>query len=233
MAPKLIKVAPADVQEKAQTVATTLEQAAQPGPIPVAVAGSPIDTALAAVATAVADAVADASGEMQPRATMGLAESTQALQQLQGQDAANAGQVAQVPEGQVQQAALSSGGAPAAANPGGDMLGSVPGAEAQPASAPMQALQSVGGMASGAGQIPSQMAQMGSGAFGQLQHESQQQDPPDAAREHEHRHHPDGGNDLPAPSDPTAAPGNQDLSGQRAGDLPAAPGADPGTVRQV
>jgi hypothetical protein len=235
MAPKLIKVAPADVQDKAQTVAGALQRAAQPGPVPVAGAGSPIDTALEAVATAVANAVAGSTGTLLPRATMALAQSTEAVQQLQGQDAENAQQVAQVPGGLAPQAPSSGAGAPAAApagaaDPAAGMLSSVLGGVMQAASAPMSALQSVGGMASGAGQIPAQMGQMATGAFGQLQHGTQTQDPADAAQVHQHGHRgpSDNASTLPAPSEPAATPGGQDLPGQVNGDGPdRAPG--PGT----
>ncbi|MCW2649322.1 MAG: hypothetical protein JWR32_298 [Mycobacterium sp.] len=234
MAPKLIKVAPADVQDKAQTVAGALQRAAQPGPVPVAGAGSAIDTALEAVVTAVANAVADSTATLLPRATMGLAQSTEAVQQLQGQDADNAQQVAQVPGGLAQQAPLSAGApaaAPAgAADPSTGMLSSVLGGVMQAASTPMSSLQSVGGMVSGAGQIPAQMGQMATGAFGQLQHGTQTQDPAAAAQVHQHGHHrpSDDPSTLRAPSEPAATPGGQDLPGQVNGDGPdGAPG--PGT----
>lgn len=236
MAPKLIKVAPADVQDKAQTVAGALQRAAQPGPVPVAGAGSPIDTALESVVEAVANAVAESTGTLLPRATIGLAQSTEAVQQLQGQDADNAQQVAQVPGGLARQAPLSGAGAPAAAAPAGaadpatGMLSSVLGGVMQAASTPMSALQSVGGMASGAEQIPAQMGQMATGAFGQLQHGTQTQHPADAAQAHQHGHHgaSDDASTLPAPSEPAATLGGQDLPGQVNGDGPdRAPG--PGT----
>jgi len=99
MAAKNIKVNPTDVQANAQTAATAIGRAAQPGPVPVAGAGSPIDTAAAGVAAAVAKNVAASSAKLAPEGAAVLARSSGAVGQMEAQEAQNTDQIAAVPQG--------------------------------------------------------------------------------------------------------------------------------------
>jgi hypothetical protein len=110
---KTIQVQPSDVQSEAQTAAGAVAQAAQPGPVPVPGAGSPIDEAAAGVAGAVAKNVAESSAKLAPESAAILAHAEEALAKMQGQEARNAENVSAVPAGLTQQEALSPG-APAA-----------------------------------------------------------------------------------------------------------------------
>jgi hypothetical protein len=99
MAAKNIKVNPTDVQANAQTAAAAIGRAAQPGPVPVAGGGSPIDTAAAGVAAAVAKNVAASSAKLAPESAAVLARSSGAVGQMETQEAQNTDQIAAVPQG--------------------------------------------------------------------------------------------------------------------------------------
>lgn len=92
-----IKVHEEAITETAQTVATSIAQAAKPGPVPTATGASPIDGAVASVAGAVAANVAASSAQLAPRSAEGLAKSEAALAQLNTQDSANAADIKTVP----------------------------------------------------------------------------------------------------------------------------------------
>jgi len=68
-----IRLDEAAITDTAQSVATSIAQAAQPGPAPTATGASPIDGAAAGVAGAVATNVAASSAELAPRSAEGLA----------------------------------------------------------------------------------------------------------------------------------------------------------------
>lgn len=96
---KDIKLQPSDVQNKAQSVAGAMAQAAKPGPVPVAGAGSPIDAALAGVAGAISTNIAASSAKLATQGAEGLAKSTTAVARMSTAEQENAAQVATVPEG--------------------------------------------------------------------------------------------------------------------------------------
>jgi hypothetical protein len=92
-----IKVNPEAITQTAQTVATSIAEAAKPGPVPTATGASPIDGAAASVAGAVASNIAASSAELAPRGAEGLAKSEAALAQMQNQDTTNAAEIQSVP----------------------------------------------------------------------------------------------------------------------------------------
>jgi hypothetical protein len=85
------------ITETAQSVASSLAQAAKPGPVATAMGTSPIDGAAATVAEAVAMHVAASAADIAPRSAEGLAKSEAALAELQAQDATNAAEIKAVP----------------------------------------------------------------------------------------------------------------------------------------
>jgi hypothetical protein len=85
------------ITETAQSVASSLAQAAKPGPVPTAMGTSPIDGAAASVAEAVGMHVAASAADIAPRSAEGLAKSEAALAQLQARDDANASDIKAVP----------------------------------------------------------------------------------------------------------------------------------------
>jgi hypothetical protein len=87
----------AAITETAQSVAASLAQAAQPGPVPVATGASPIDGAAATVASAVVANVAASAADLAPRSAEGLAKSQAALAEMKAQDNANAAAITMVP----------------------------------------------------------------------------------------------------------------------------------------
>ena len=85
------------ITQTARSVASSLAQAAKPGPVPTAMGTSPIDGAAASVANAVAMHVAASAADIAPRSAEGLAKSQAALAQLQAQDTTNASEIKAVP----------------------------------------------------------------------------------------------------------------------------------------
>jgi hypothetical protein len=81
----------------AQSVATSIAQAAQPGQAPIATGGSPIDAAAAAVASAVEANITSSAAQLAPRGPGGLGKVQAALAQLKAQDEANAERIRAVP----------------------------------------------------------------------------------------------------------------------------------------
>jgi hypothetical protein len=94
-----IKIQEGSVTETAQTVATSIAQAAKPGPVPTATGTSPIDGAAASVASAVVGHVASSSAQLAPRSAEGLAKSEAALSQMRTQDDTSAADIKVVPTG--------------------------------------------------------------------------------------------------------------------------------------
>jgi len=92
-----IRLQEAAITDTAQSVAASLSQAAQPGPVPVATGASPIDDAAATVASAVVAHVAASAADLAPRSAEGLAKSQAALAEMQAQDNANASAITTVP----------------------------------------------------------------------------------------------------------------------------------------
>jgi hypothetical protein len=92
-----IRLQEAAITDTAQSVAASLSQAAQPGPLPVATGASPIDGAAATVANAVVTHVAASAADLAPRSAEGLAKSQAALAEMQAQDNANASAITTVP----------------------------------------------------------------------------------------------------------------------------------------
>ena len=93
-----IRLDEAAITETSQSVATSLAQAAQPGPVPTATGASPIDAAAAGVAGAVATNVTASSAELAPRSAEGLVKSQAALAQMKATDNTNAADLKTVPE---------------------------------------------------------------------------------------------------------------------------------------
>jgi hypothetical protein len=118
-----INLGPSEIEQTAQTVAATLTQAARPGPVPVAGAGSPVDTAASAVAGAVVKSVAAASAELAPKGPEGLALTQAALTQAKTKDDENAGRIKAVGS-DAQQPAEGRGGAPS--SPDDTLVGGAP-----------------------------------------------------------------------------------------------------------
>jgi hypothetical protein len=92
-----IRLQDAAITETAQSVAASLAQAAQPGPVPVATGASPIDGAAATVASAVVAHVVASAADLAPRSAEGLAKSQAALAEMKAQDNANAAAITMVP----------------------------------------------------------------------------------------------------------------------------------------
>jgi hypothetical protein len=92
-----ISLREAAITDTARSVATSIAQAAKPGPVPTATGVSPIDGAAASVAGAVVANVAASSAELAPRSAEGLAKSEAALAQMKTQDTANASAIKAVP----------------------------------------------------------------------------------------------------------------------------------------
>lgn len=105
---KAVSLHASAIAETAQSVATSIAQAAKPGPAPVAAPGSPIDTAAAGVAGTVVKNVASSSAALAPRSAAGLAKSQAALTQLIAKDAEGASRIKTVPQG-LQEPARGSG----------------------------------------------------------------------------------------------------------------------------
>jgi len=93
-----IRLNEAAITATAQSVATSLAQAAQPGPVPSATGVSPIDAAAASVAAAVATNVAASSAELAPKSAEGLAKSQAALAQMKATDRSSSADLKTVPE---------------------------------------------------------------------------------------------------------------------------------------
>jgi hypothetical protein len=87
----------AEVNETAQTIATNLTKAAQPGPVPVAAGASPIDAAAAAVVAGVSGLVAKHAADIAPRSADGLTKTQAAMTGAVNQDEQNAEQIKAVP----------------------------------------------------------------------------------------------------------------------------------------
>ncbi|MFB1298588.1 hypothetical protein ACAG24_024045 [Mycobacterium sp. pW049] len=87
---KPIEVLPAAVTGTAQSIAGEVSRAAQPGPVPMPAAGSPIDVAANAVAVAVAENVAHCSATLAPEPIEGVQKAETATTELRGQDAESA-----------------------------------------------------------------------------------------------------------------------------------------------
>ena len=85
-----IEVLPAAVTGSAQSIAGEVSRAAQPGPVPMPAAGSPIDVAANAVAVAVAQNVAQCSAALAPEPIEGVEKAETAVTELRGQDAESA-----------------------------------------------------------------------------------------------------------------------------------------------
>jgi hypothetical protein len=115
-----IRLDEAAITETAQSVATSIAQAAQPGPVPTATTGSPIDAAAAGVAGAVATNVAASSAELAPRSAEGLAKSQAALAEMKATDNTNAADLKTVPEGMHGTEASRGGAGVQAVSAGGD-----------------------------------------------------------------------------------------------------------------
>jgi len=92
-----IRLQEAAITDTAQSIASSLAQAAQPGPVPTATGASPIDSAAASVAGAVVAHVAASAADLAPRSAEGLAKSQAALAAMNAQDNANAAAITTVP----------------------------------------------------------------------------------------------------------------------------------------
>jgi hypothetical protein len=95
MAAEDIKLDPRDVTQKANDVATAITRAATPG--------SPIDTALAAVAGKIGQNIAASSAKLAAQGAEGLVKSTTAVEQMTTTEHQNTRQLSQVTEGLAQQ----------------------------------------------------------------------------------------------------------------------------------
>jgi hypothetical protein len=84
-----VKIEPGEVQQTAQGVATALDQAAEPGPVPAATGTSPIDLAAGAAATTVIGYVAAGSADLAPRGGEVLGAADTAVAGLQSADSGN------------------------------------------------------------------------------------------------------------------------------------------------
>jgi hypothetical protein len=121
------------ITETAQSVASSLAQAAKPGPVPTAMGTSPIDGAAASVAEAVGMHVAASAADIAPRSAEGLAKSEAALAELQAQDATNASEIKAVPADlQAGSAARGAGVQPVAGDPWEDWENFRDGSEPEP-----------------------------------------------------------------------------------------------------
>lgn len=97
-----ITLHPPEVRETAQSIATALTKAAQPGPVPVAAGASPIDAAAAEVAGEIAGKIAESAAGIAPRAADGLTKTQSAMSGAETQDEQNAEQIKAVPATMVQ-----------------------------------------------------------------------------------------------------------------------------------
>jgi hypothetical protein len=149
-----ISLQEAAITDTAQSVAASLAQAAQPGPVPAATGASPIDGAAATVAGAVVANVAASAADLAPRSAEGLAKSQAALTELKAQDDNNASQIQAVPTDMQPSTGGIAGVQPVAGDPWEDWENFRDGSEPQPAGPP------------GAGPGPSVIP--GSGVPGQL-----------------------------------------------------------------
>jgi hypothetical protein len=93
-----VKIEPGEVQQTAQGVATALDQAAEPGPIPAATGASPIDLAAGAAARTVIGRVAAGSVDLAPRGGEVLGAAATAVAGLQSADGRNAADLSVVGE---------------------------------------------------------------------------------------------------------------------------------------
>jgi hypothetical protein len=85
-----VKIEPGEVQQTAQGVATALDEAAEPAPVPAATGASPIDLAAGAAATTVIRRVAAGSLDLAPRGGEVLGAAATAVAGLQSADGRNA-----------------------------------------------------------------------------------------------------------------------------------------------
>ncbi|QEN17660.1 hypothetical protein ACRDU6_00645 (plasmid) [Mycolicibacterium sp. ELW1] len=93
---KPIEVLPAAVTGTAQSIAGEVTRAAQPGPVPMPAAGSPIDVAANAVAVAVAKNVAHASATLAPEPIEGVQKAETATTEFRAQDIESAADIKSV-----------------------------------------------------------------------------------------------------------------------------------------
>ena len=93
-----VKIEPAEVQQTAQGVATQLDEAAEPGPVPAATGASPIDLAAGAAATTVIGYVAAGSADLAPRGGEVVGAAATAVGGLQSADSGNATNLSAVRE---------------------------------------------------------------------------------------------------------------------------------------
>lgn len=93
---KPIEVLPAAVTGTAQSIAGEVARAAQPGPVPMPAAGSPIDVAANAVAVAVAENVAHCSATLAPEPMEGIQKAETATTEFRAQDAESAADIRSV-----------------------------------------------------------------------------------------------------------------------------------------
>jgi hypothetical protein len=113
-----IRLEEAAITDTAQSIASSLAQAAQPGPVPTATGASPIDGAAASVAGAVVAHVAASAADLTPRSAEGLAKSQAALAEMEAQDSTNASEIQAVPDDlEGRQAASRPGVQPVAGDP--------------------------------------------------------------------------------------------------------------------
>jgi hypothetical protein len=131
-----ISLQEAAITDTAQSVAASLAQAAQPGPVPAAAGTSPIDGAAATVAGAVVANVAASAADLAPRSAEGLAKSQAALTELKAQDDTNASQIQAVPAAMQPSASGSAGVQPVAGDPWEDRENFRDGSEPLPAGLP-------------------------------------------------------------------------------------------------
>jgi hypothetical protein len=131
-----ISLQEAAITDTAQSVAASLAQAAQPGPVPAATGASPIDGAAATVVGAVVTNVAASAADLAPRSAEGLAKSQAALTELKAQDDTNASQIQAVPADMQPSAGGSAGVKPVAGDPWEDWENFRDGSEPLPAGPP-------------------------------------------------------------------------------------------------
>jgi hypothetical protein len=169
------KIQPGGVLQTAQGVATTLERASVPGPVPVATGACPIDGAAAGAAGTVIALVSTASADLAPRAGEVLGATDSAVAGLQNADAENATNLREVgaqAEGQLAgQGGASAAGAAGSGGPAAAELAGAVGPLQEAASAgvgPLQQVASTGAepisqAASGAASPLQQVASAASG----------------------------------------------------------------------
>jgi hypothetical protein len=114
------KIQPESVLQTAQGVATTLEQASAPGPVPFGTGVSPIDGAATAASGTVIGLVSAASADLAPRAGEVVGATESAVAALQNADAQNTADLQQVgAQAEMQLGGQSGAGAAAAAGQSG------------------------------------------------------------------------------------------------------------------